>query len=284
MAEHVATLPVNEAVAALLPHMWYDPDWEYTAPAAIAMHSKRAKVLKALLCRANRSDELPGDLSLIDAGGEIRKVLARLAGESREDEWPLRLARIIGQACVELARLGVVDDLGGAVHWPTWNRHVRDALLGRLTGDVTIEEATLLADTLARLDPTPEDKRQAVGTLLRQLTGDAANRGVPQLTSTLIRLDPTPDDRRQARDALLALLAEDRGAAFTLARVLAWLDPTPDDRRQAISALLGLLAGKDTYVVDELETNVLTQIAGDKHQAREAVLRCRLTRSMAWGL
>ena len=32
VAEHVASLPVDEAVKVLLPHLWYDPDWEYAAP------------------------------------------------------------------------------------------------------------------------------------------------------------------------------------------------------------------------------------------------------------
>jgi hypothetical protein len=38
VAEHVASLPTDQAVEALLPHIWYDPDWEYSAPAALAMH------------------------------------------------------------------------------------------------------------------------------------------------------------------------------------------------------------------------------------------------------
>jgi NACHT domain len=38
VAEHVASLPVDQAVDAILPHLWYDPDWEHSAPAAVAMH------------------------------------------------------------------------------------------------------------------------------------------------------------------------------------------------------------------------------------------------------
>ena len=38
VAEYVAALPADHAVEALLPHLWYDLDWEYVMPAAIAMH------------------------------------------------------------------------------------------------------------------------------------------------------------------------------------------------------------------------------------------------------
>ena len=114
VAEHVASLPADQAVQELLPHLWYDPDWEYAAPAAIAMHPERDEVLRALLCRASGSDEIPGDLSVIDAGGEVRRLLARVAAESREDDWSRAVRTIIGQARVELARSGIVGDLGEA--------------------------------------------------------------------------------------------------------------------------------------------------------------------------
>ena len=60
VAEHVASLPVDEAVSVLLPHLWYDRDWEYAAPAAIAMHAHHDLLLRDLICRAARSDEIPG--------------------------------------------------------------------------------------------------------------------------------------------------------------------------------------------------------------------------------
>ena len=46
VAEHVASLPVDQAVGALLPHIWYDPDWEYAAPAALAMHPQHDQLLR----------------------------------------------------------------------------------------------------------------------------------------------------------------------------------------------------------------------------------------------
>jgi hypothetical protein len=59
VAERVAKLPADQAAQELLPHLWYDSAWEYAAPAAIAMHPEHDEVLRALLCRASKSDEIP---------------------------------------------------------------------------------------------------------------------------------------------------------------------------------------------------------------------------------
>ena len=106
VAEHVASLPVDQAVKVLLPHLWYDPDWEYAAPAALAMHPQHDQLLRDLICRAARSDQIPGDLSVIDAGWESRGLLARVAAESSEADWSPEVAGMIGQARVELAQVG----------------------------------------------------------------------------------------------------------------------------------------------------------------------------------
>ena len=112
VAEHIASLLVDQAVKALLPHLWYDPDWEYAAPAALTMHPQHDQLLRDLICRAASSDQIPRDLSVIDAGWEARGLLARVAAESRETDWSPEASGIIGQARVELV-LTVHDQHGG---------------------------------------------------------------------------------------------------------------------------------------------------------------------------
>src|SRR5208282_3229137 len=189
VAEHVASLPVDDAVKVLLPHLWYDPDWEYAAPAALAMHSQHDELLRELICRAARSERIPGDLSVIDAGWESRGLLARVAAESREADWSPEVAGMIGQARVELARSGCFDDLGGAAHWGTSDRQVREVLLGLLAGETGAGVAARLADALARLDPAAEDKRQACEVLLGLLARETGW-GAIRLAGALDRLDP----------------------------------------------------------------------------------------------
>lgn len=135
VAEHVASLAVDQAADALLPHLWYDRDWEYAAPAALAMHPQHDQLVRDLICRAARSDQVPGDLSVIGAGREFRGLLARVASESGEADWSPEVAGMIGQARVDLARSGRTGSLGGAAPWASWNRQARDALLGLLARD-----------------------------------------------------------------------------------------------------------------------------------------------------
>ena len=299
VAERVASLPAGQAVQELLPHLWYDPDWEYTAPAAIAMHPEHDKVLRALLCHASRSAEVPADLSVVDAGGEVRKLLARVAAESAEDGgWSDELITIIGQARVELAHSGLVSDLAEAVHWPTSNHHVRATLLERLADNPGGWDATRLAATLASLDPAPEERRQALDALLSQLTESANGWRTALLVDALVQLGPESSDKQQAREALVALLTgepSDQGAELSggpsdrdgelpfrlsdedpkLASALAGLEPTPDDAHTARDALLDLLADPYEYVADEPVRYGLIQLTRkpeDKRQAREAIL------------
>ncbi len=166
VAGYVASLPVDQAVTVLLPHLWYDPDWEYAAPAAIAMHPQHDQLVRELICRAARSDQLRGDLSVIDAGWQARELLARIAAESSESDWSPDIAGMIGQARVELAQSGRFGDLGGVAHWGTSDRRARDALLGLLARETSSGAAAELAGALGLLGPTAEDKRRARDALL----------------------------------------------------------------------------------------------------------------------
>ncbi len=277
VAGHVARLPVDQALTVLLPHLWYDPDWEYAAPAAIAMHPQRDQLLRDLICRAAGSDQIPGDLSVIDAGWEARGLLARVAVESSEADWSPEVAGMIGQARVELAQSGRFWDLGGAAHWGTSDRHVRDALLGRLARETDSRTAERLAGALGPLDPTAEDRRQARDALLGLLARETDSWMAERLAGALGPLATTAEDRRQARDALLGRLARETssGAAAALAGGVAQLDPTAEDRRQACDALLGRLAREtDSGRAERLAAGVaqLDPTAEDRRQARDALL------------
>ena len=282
VAEHVASLPVDQAVEVLLPHLWYDPDWEYAAPAALAMHPQHDQLLRDLVCRAASSDQIPGDLSVIDAGWEFRGLLARVAAESSEADWSPEVAGMIGQARVELAKSGRFGDLGGAAHWGTSDRQARDALLGLLARETDGWTAERLAGGLAQLDPTAEDKRQARDALLALLAradrhgwpADAARR---RLAGGVAQLDAdgggqAPGPRRAAR---AAGRETDGQVAARLAGGLAQLDPTAEDKRQARDALLALLAREpDGWSGRQLAGGLaqLDPTAEDKRQARDALL------------
>ena len=286
VAGHVASLPVDQAVTVLLPHLWYDLDWEYAAPAALAMHPQRDQLLRDLICRATRSDQIPGDLSVIDAGWQARGLLARVAAESSETDWSPEVAGMIGQARVELAQSGRFGDLGGTAHWGTSDRRARDALLGLLARETDGEMAARLARGLVPLDATAEDKRRARDALLRLLARQTSV-GATTLAGALVPLDATAEDRRQARDALLRLLAREPTSvgATTLAGALVPLDATAEDRRQARDTLLGLLARQtDSWDAVTLAGALVPfdATAEDKRRARDTLLGLLARQTDGW--
>ena len=278
-AEYVVSLDVDLAAEALLPHIWYDPDWEYAAPAALVMHSKHDELLRNLLCRLARSDQIPTDLSVIEAGWEFRRFLAKVASESREEDWSTEIAGIIGQALVELARSAhTQDDLGRPLHWGTSNRQARDELLGLLADQPGRERAEVLVSWVVLLAVAAEDKRQARDTLLGLLglLADQVKRGLTQvLVGGVVHLAALAEDKRQARDTLLGLLAEPDNWTSVRALVegLVQLDPTAEDKQQARNTLLGLLAdGNGTASTLTAAMVHLDPTAEDKQQARDILL------------
>jgi hypothetical protein len=134
VASHIASrMPAGQAAAELVNHLWYDPDWEYAAPAALAMHPQRDQVLKQLICSVTDGDHLRADLAAADGCWELRRFLARVAAESGEGDWQREAAEMIGQARLSLAT-SRPDDLRqvAASDWPTSNGQVIESLLAQL--------------------------------------------------------------------------------------------------------------------------------------------------------
>jgi hypothetical protein len=278
VAEHVASLPAEQAVQELLPHLWYDPDWEYTAPAALAMHPQRDWVLKELIRRVAGGDQLPADLAQIDGCWEIRRFLARAAQESGEGAWPPEAVEMIGQARLDLAK-SRQDSLPLVVSsdWPTWNGLIIESLRGRLAGGADLFMARELAEAVARLAASAEDRVQARQALLALLTGETNPWIAEEIAAAIDRLNPTPQNRARAREALLRLLMgeTDPAAALHLADAIARLDPSPKDRARAWEALINLLTGETTYRMQEHIVDALARLdpsPEDRARAREALL------------
>ena len=278
VAEYVASLPVDQAAETLLPHLWYDPDWEYVVPAALVMHDQRDRLLRGLICRAANSDEFPANFFIVDGAWEFRGLLARVACESTEADWSPEIAEMISQARVELALSARTSDLAGAVHWHTSNREAREGVLGLLAQETNKGEARQLVETVALLAPTAEDEREAREGLLELLANQTDSDLALDLMSVVALLDPTAGDERTARESLLKVLAHqtDGTRASMLVNEFLRLGPTPEEKRQALQALLGLLASQtDRWVADYLVDGVVRLIPSPKvkHQTRATLLK-----------
>ncbi|HVB44585.1 MAG TPA: hypothetical protein VNF47_18055, partial [Streptosporangiaceae bacterium] len=270
VAEYLAGLPVDAAAAALLPHLWFDPDWEYAAPAAIAMHPKHDQLLRDLICRAARSDKLPPDLSGIDAAWEFRELLAQVAAESREDDWSPEMANVIGDARVRLALSGRLRNLAGAVSWPASNRQVRDILLRLLTTQPGQFPPGEPVGTMIRVGATADDKRQARQVLLGLLARETRTTWAYHFVTQLVQADPAAEDKREAREILLRLLAADTGHwdASDLVKGLAELAVSTSDKRQTREILLGLLGSETNSLAASYMLCALAKLAVTEQERR----------------
>lgn len=287
VADHVARLPVDLAAQILIPHLWHDPDWEYAAPAALAMHPQRDKLVRKVLCSAARSDQIPEDLSVIDAGWQIRGLLARVAAESSESHWSPDVAEMIAEARAELARCGVTSNLREAAGWQASTRQVREELLGRLATETEYWRREELMNALADLEPTAEEKRKVRRILLAGLANEPGNSGRRRAVGAIRRFDATAQDKRQARRTMLRLLADDRSSwmASELVDALVQLDQGTEDERDTREALLTLLADQgDGRAVPKMLAGIarLAVTPQDKRQAREILLKMLADQHDAW--
>ena len=277
VAEHVALrMSAKEAASELLKHLWYDPDWQHTAPAALAMHPEHKQVLNDLICRVTGGGQLGADVSAIDGCWEIRRFLARVARESSEDDWSDEEAELIGQARTDLVtpNLGTLQ-LVAANDWPTSNHTIFERLLGWFVREAGLWEALTLAKALSKLDLASADRAAARQELLAWLAGEARPDVASELAEMVIRLAVSPGDQAAARRELLGLLAGESRPwmARRLAEVIARLDPAAEDRAAARQMLLALLA-RDTRMAQNLGGAVtpLTPTPEERAVAGQALL------------
>ena len=239
-AAYIATqMSASEATAELLNHLWYDPDWEYAAPAALAMHPDRNEILQELIRRAARSKQIPDNLAHIDPCWEVRLFLLRVARESRECDWTAGSAAIIGRARLDIAANNELD-LAGIPDWPSTGRQIlRDILTELETGQVPA--VTWLAHVLCRYSPETEDVARARNRVLELLeTGTPGD--AKMLSDALNKLNPEPEDLAWARNRVLGLL--DTAAPTdvrTLSDALGALSPGTGDLARARNRVLELL-------------------------------------------
>jgi hypothetical protein len=270
-ARYVSRMPAEKAAAVLLGHVWYDPDWEYAAPAALAMHRDREQVLREMVRQVTGGDQTAVGLEVVDGCWEFRRFLARVAHESSQDDWSPEAASLIGQARTDLiiSRKGfrhLVSDYSRASDWPAsdWPTSNRLLLEDLLTETINDYEGGLLPQAAPKLAVGAEERastRQELLHLLLRPSTDSCLAG--ELAEAIAGLDPTAEERAATREALLLLLAgtDDSWEAGSLAEVIAGLDPTAEERVPTREALLRHLLDFADMTADGFATLAKT-IAG----------------------
>jgi NACHT domain-containing protein len=277
VAEYVAGLPVKEAVEALLPHIWFDRDWEYSAPAAVAMHPEREGVLKELLCAAAKCDEIPEEVSTIDAGWEFQTFLSRLAAETCEADWPDDVARLIGDARVKVSLWTRLGDIGGKSMWPRSDRQVCDALLKEIDHGGRGGDILSIVEDLTNVPLTPRENHEVRRKLLRRLTYVTEPWLASELAVSLALLGPEPHEAGTAREALFKLLVQNAYAGEVLQLVDGFvrIGMTAEDNQRALGIFFEKITVKQSsHLVSSLVSAMtcFEPTSQDKHKACQLLL------------
>ncbi|MGH3736766.1 MAG: hypothetical protein ACRDT6_14320, partial [Micromonosporaceae bacterium] len=191
VAEHIATLDPNEAARIPLPHLWFDPDWKVTAPAAIAAHNHRQR--GDLFQQLPKQAAYPAtDPARQAASREFDRLLLAIAEESEPDDWTPELQGVFHK-CRE--RNGTSEPVAVArtAHWTGSNNSARAALLAALrTADPWAVDG--LVSALPALGPSDAERAEA-----RTALPTASISAVGGLVAALPALVSTDAERAAAR-------------------------------------------------------------------------------------
>jgi tetratricopeptide (TPR) repeat protein len=282
VAAKIASLPAEQAAQELLFHLWYDPDWEYAAPAGLAMHPQRGHILMDLLSRVTGDADPRTGIATVDGCHQLRWFLIQVANESAEDDWPPEAADIIGWARTDLAasRPGNILQITNP-HWPTSSRVIFRSVLSLLAEPARIGTriSPVLEKAVTQLAVTGKDRANVRKMLLSLLaTNTHPYPEARGLVQTLVALDPTAEDRAQAWDTLLIRLASDVSyrMAHCFMDAIALLNPSAEARSHARDTLLASLIRQSNDTNASLLAEAVSKLdptVEDQAQARDALVR-----------
>ncbi|MFE7504566.1 NACHT domain-containing protein [Promicromonospora sp. NPDC057488] len=132
VALHVSALDADHAFRTLLPHLWFDPDWQTAAPAAVAAHNRahRGELFERILT-AVRTPLSATDGTVARAGHELDGFLLAVAEESDPAEWRQDHQAIL-QACRIRNAVVWPDRMARTAHWHASNTEVIRQVVDRM--------------------------------------------------------------------------------------------------------------------------------------------------------
>ena len=223
VSEHIATtFSAAKAAKALLPHIWFDPDWHITLPMAIAAHRRRSRLVDRLW--AYHSDYPTPAQKMVNK--RLEELLLEVAAQTDPEDWN-KAGRARIRTLRESFALRHPELIASFALWGDSNRE--KAILAVLL-HAAPRRVNYLIDTLLKLDPTDTERTQARHTITTALALPKTNpRGVKYLINALLKLDPTDTERTQARHTITtALNNADSSILHELVGLLRRLTPVHD--------------------------------------------------------
>ena len=199
-SEHIATtFSAAKAAEALLPHIWFDPEWHVTLPMAIAAHRRRSRLVDRLWAYHTDRPTLAQEV----VNKRLEKLLLEVAAQTDPKDWTKA-----NQARIRTLRDTFVPHqpelIASFAHWGDINHE--KAILAVLL-HAAPQEVNDLIDALLKLDPTDTERAQARHTITTALAlPKTTPREIDYLVDKLLKLDPTDTERAQACHTILTTL------------------------------------------------------------------------------
>ncbi|VEJ57777.1 NACHT domain [Arachnia propionica] len=228
VSEHIATFSAAKAAKALLPHIWFDPEWRVTLPMAIAAHRRRSRLVDLLWTRHTDSPT-PAQKVVND---RLEELVLEVAAQTDPEDWnKANRARI--RALRDNFAPHQPELIASSAHWGSPN-HV-EAILAALLHAAPWEVNNLI-ETLLKLNPTDTERAQARHTITTALALETTPQWVKYLIDTLLKLNPTNTERAQVRHTITTALQLPKTTPWGvnyLINTLLKLNPTDTERAQA---------------------------------------------------
>jgi len=276
VSEHLATFSATKAAKALLPHIWFDPDWHVTLPMAIAAHRRRSKLVDRLW--AHHTDHPTPAQKVVN--DHLEELMLEVAAQTDPKDWDKA-----GQARIRSLRESFAPQhpelIASSAHWGSPS-HV-EAILAELLSS-TLWRIPDLVFELSALEINVKERAEARRNILATLAGlnwiSTALIGpspgwIPTLVHILLSLEPSDEERAEARRNILTTLTNTYPQEVPdLAFALSALEPNIKERAEARHAILTTLTKAYPQEIPDLVLALLSLKPNDieRAEARQTIL------------
>ena len=260
VSEHIATFSAVKAAKALLPHIWFDPDWDITLPMAIAAHQKRSKLANQLWTH-HTDHPTPAQKVVND---RLEELILEVAAQTDPEDW-----NKADRTRIRSLREGLaphhLELIASSAQWGDLNRS--EAILAALLRAAP-KRVPELVRRLLDLAPTDTERAKARHTILTVLSKTNPGR-IPDLVQALSALAPTDEEQAKARHTILTALPKTTPrAANHLINALSTLEPTNTERAKARHTIIRLLHNTAWWEIDGLINALSTLEPTDAERAK----------------
>ena len=315
VSEHIATFSAAKAAKALLPHIWFDPDWHITLPMAIAAHRRRSKLVDRLW--AHHTDHPTPAQKVVNK--RLEELLLEVAAQTDPEDW-----KKANRARIRSLRDNFAPHqpelIASSAHWGNPNR--TEAIIAALPNtnpnripyrvhmllelestetertqarhtittkipNTTPTELNYLIDALLKLNPTETEQKQARHTITTALAVETTPRELNYLIEAFLELNPTETEQKQARRTITTKIPNTSPWGINdLIDALLKLDPTDTERTQARHTITTALALETNPEKVKYLINTLLKLNPTNTERKQALhtITTKIPNTSPWGI